>query len=257
METIEKYELLQPILVIPKDDHYELISGHRRLEAMKARNEATIPCIVRTDFSEKNIPFIKLIENVQRKQLSTYELVKIFEEMKKNTPGLTQYHIAQMVGKSTAWVHSKYKAGKIIAELIEQGVPGEAIDELMDADLIKLTRRVKDKKERKKIASKLKDSNNKDSLIREAASYQAPGKIRTYSKSDMRRVGFRMLYSGDHNILVVCRSKLVRKEIEHILFKYYWKKTDEYRERLRLCRTARQKRREEFNRYLQEFREKR
>jgi len=67
METIEKYDLLQPVLVMPKDDHYELISGHRRLNAMKARNEATVPCVVRNDFSEKSIPFIKLIENVQRK----------------------------------------------------------------------------------------------------------------------------------------------------------------------------------------------
>jgi ParB/RepB/Spo0J family partition protein len=250
METIEKYELLQPVLVIPKDGQYELVSGHRRLEAMRARNEATVPCIIRNDLSEKNLPFIKLIENVQRKQLSSHELVQIFEEMKKNTPGLTQYQIARMVGKSTGWVNAKYKAGKIIAELIGQGVPEEAVDELTDAELMKLNRRVKNKKERAKIASKMKNCGDKDLLIQAAESYIGPQKHRTSTRSDMRRIGFQIYYSGKKNLLIVCRSSIVQNQVMSVLWKYGQAKTDEYRERLRLMRKKKKREIEERRRIL-------
>jgi len=250
METIEKYELLQPILVIPKDGSYELVSGHRRLEAMRLRNEATIPCIVRNDISDKSVPFVKLIENVQRKQLSSHELIEIFEDMKKNTPGLTQYQIARMVGKSTGWVTAKYKAGKIIAELIEQGVPEEAVDELTDADLMKLNRRVKNKKERAKIASKMRGNDDRNSLIQAAESYIGPQKHRTSTRSDMRRIGFQIFYSGNKNLLIVCRSKFVQHDVMKVLWKHGQKKTDEYREKVRLMRKKKKREIEERRRVL-------
>jgi len=226
METIEKYELLQPVLVIPKDGSYELVSGHRRLEAMKARNEATVPCIIRNDLSKKALPFIKLVENVQRKQLSSYELVQIFEEMKKSIPGLTQHAIAMMVGKSDTWVQSKYKIEKIIAELIEKDIPMEAIDELNDADLMKLAR-VKNKKERKKIAKRIADGENPDLLIQEADSYKKPERRISHSKYDIRKFGFKILTSGDHNLLVICKNKSIRNEIADFLIDSQIKKLNE------------------------------
>jgi len=216
METIEKYDMLQPVLVIPKYGSYELVSGHRRLEAMKARNEATIPCIVRNDISDKSIPFIRLIENVQRKQLSTHELIQIFEEMKKHSPNLTQHEIGRMIGKNGAWVSLKYSIEKIYVELLESGLPEEAIDELKDADLMKLRHRVKSKKERKKIAIAVAEGGEIGPLVEKAESYIEPQKHKSYDPS-MKAAGFQMLLSGDHNLLVVCKNPAIKTEIELLL----------------------------------------
>ena len=215
METIEKYDMLQPILVIPKDGSYELVSGHRRLEAMKARNEATIPCIVRSDISDKSIPFIRLIENVQRKQLSTHELIQIFEEMKEHSPNLTQHEIGRMIGKTGGWVNLKYSIEKIYVELLESGLPEEAIDELKDSDLMKLRHRVKSKKERKKIAIAVAEGGEIGPLVEKAESYIEPQKHKSYAS--MRDMGFKMLLSGDHNLLIVCRNPAIKNEIENLL----------------------------------------
>ena len=227
MDTIEKHGVLQPMLVRPKEGQYELISGHRRFEAMKARNEVHVPCIVRSDFSDNEIPFVKLIENVQRKQLSSYELVEIFEAMKKATPGLTNERIARMVGKSATWVYFKYKAAKIYMELVDQGLPDRAIDELTEAELLKLAK-VKDKSEKKKIVKKARSSREFFELVESASSYIGSRKQESYRNLGLKEAGFKILLSGKYNLLVVCVDEKTQREISSVLFDHLVKKIKQH-----------------------------
>ena len=46
-QTIEKFGVIQPIIVRKKtDDMYEILAGHRRTEASKMANKKTVPCFV-------------------------------------------------------------------------------------------------------------------------------------------------------------------------------------------------------------------
>lgn len=121
IDSIEQHDVLQPILVTPQNDHYVVVTGHRRLAAMKARNEATIPCIVRTDISEADRVWIQLAENNQRKQMSAAEYVEVFEKLKRESPGLSNARIARMLGRSSTWVGHQYEAVKLAGVLVSEG----------------------------------------------------------------------------------------------------------------------------------------
>jgi len=58
--SIQKHGLLQPIVVVAKDDGYMLIAGERRLRASKLASLKTIKAVV-TDFESDNFRELALI----------------------------------------------------------------------------------------------------------------------------------------------------------------------------------------------------
>src|SRR4051794_23305392 len=46
-ESIQAYGLLQPVLVRPIGDRFELIAGYRRLEALRQLGHESVPVVVR------------------------------------------------------------------------------------------------------------------------------------------------------------------------------------------------------------------
>ena len=64
-DSIKQYGMLQPILVTPKDDFYEIIAGERRWRAAKQAGLNEVPVMIRK-YNENEIVEIALIENIQR-----------------------------------------------------------------------------------------------------------------------------------------------------------------------------------------------
>ncbi|KPV65549.1 MAG: Nucleoid occlusion protein [Candidatus Bathyarchaeota archaeon BA1] len=73
-ESIETEGLIQPILVRPKKDRYELIVGERRVRAAIYANVPKIPAIIR-DISDEEASRSRLIENINRRDLEIWERV--------------------------------------------------------------------------------------------------------------------------------------------------------------------------------------
>ena len=71
-DSIERYGLIQPIVVTKKEGYYSIIAGERRWRACKKAGLKEIPVIVREDDEQKNKE-ISLIENIQREDLNAYE----------------------------------------------------------------------------------------------------------------------------------------------------------------------------------------
>ena len=133
VDSIERYDIIQPILVMPEGEKFIVVTGHRRFTAMKARNEATIPCIIRDDIAKSDRVWIQLVENSQRKNLSALEYVEIFDTIKrhhKETTGgkLTDSHLGVMIGRSGAWVHGQYEGGRQGKALIDSGMPRNEVE---------------------------------------------------------------------------------------------------------------------------------
>jgi len=70
--SIKAKGVLEPILVRPKNDRYEIIAGERRFVAARNIGLADIPCIEMNVKDSESLE-IALIENLQRKDLDVFE----------------------------------------------------------------------------------------------------------------------------------------------------------------------------------------
>ncbi|MFC2588116.1 MAG: ParB/RepB/Spo0J family partition protein [Campylobacter sp.] len=97
-ESIKRHGLIQPIIVIRKDDGYMLIAGERRYRATKMLEENKIKAIV-ADLRSQNLREIALIENIQRENLNPIELANSYKELIDEYK-ITQEGLANIIHKS-------------------------------------------------------------------------------------------------------------------------------------------------------------
>jgi ParB family transcriptional regulator, chromosome partitioning protein len=79
---------LQPILVRPKSDGYEIIAGERRYRAARESGWSEIPVHV-VDFNDQKVFEAALVENLQRSDLNPIEKAQGFQDY------LQQYKVPQ------------------------------------------------------------------------------------------------------------------------------------------------------------------
>ncbi|MDR0956069.1 MAG: ParB/RepB/Spo0J family partition protein [Candidatus Nomurabacteria bacterium] len=101
-ESIKKHGVLQPIVVAPKDDGFEIVAGERRFRASKLAGLKRIPAIVRT-LSDQHKLELSLIENVQRSDLNAMEIAAAYQKLRDQF-NLTLDDIAARVGKTMSAV---------------------------------------------------------------------------------------------------------------------------------------------------------
>lgn len=79
-DSIKQVGLLEPIIVRPKDNYYEVVVGERRYRAALQAGLDAVP-VIRKDYSDVEVIKLNLIENVQRKDLSAVEKGKMCKEL--------------------------------------------------------------------------------------------------------------------------------------------------------------------------------
>lgn len=116
-ESISQYGLLQPIVVRKKAGKYELINGERRFRAHKLLKKKTILAIIKNveQIDISKLPEIKLVENLQREDLSESDLALSLQEL-KNRHKETNEQLAKRINKSTQWVKTKIAHAEILKE---------------------------------------------------------------------------------------------------------------------------------------------
>ncbi|EMY70435.1 ParB/RepB/Spo0J family partition protein, partial [Leptospira vanthielii] len=116
-ESISQYGLLQPIVVRKKAGKYELINGERRFRAHKLLKRKTILAIVKNveQIDISKLPEIKLVENLQREDLSESDLALSLQEL-KNRHKETNEQLAKRINKSAQWVKTKIAHAEILKE---------------------------------------------------------------------------------------------------------------------------------------------
>lgn len=100
--SIREHGVLQPLIVRPAADGYELIAGERRLRASQAAGLHDVPCrVMKVD--DRGALELALIENLQREDLNPIEEAEGYQ-MLGDRFQLTQDQIAQQVGKARTTV---------------------------------------------------------------------------------------------------------------------------------------------------------
>ncbi|NLO97369.1 MAG: ParB/RepB/Spo0J family partition protein [Peptococcaceae bacterium] len=116
-DSIREHGLLQPILVRPEGNGYQIIAGERRFRASKLAGLDRIQCIVR-DCTEQEMTEKALIENIQRDDLSPVEeglaYAKLIEDY-----GLTQEQVAKRVGKGRATIANLLRIIQMPQEILD------------------------------------------------------------------------------------------------------------------------------------------
>jgi ParB family chromosome partitioning protein len=103
-ESIQRHGLLQPIVVIEKDDGYLLVAGERRLRAHKLANLETIKCVVAdVAIDDARLRELALIENIQRENLNAMELAHSYDELIK-VYAITHDELSHVVNKSRSQI---------------------------------------------------------------------------------------------------------------------------------------------------------
>ena len=110
-DSISRRGVLQPILVAPKDDHFEIVAGERRWRAAKMAGLTKIPVIVR-DFSEQDLTEVALIENIQREDLNPIEEAQAYRQLMEDYR-LKQDELAAKVSKSRSAVANSLRLLKL------------------------------------------------------------------------------------------------------------------------------------------------
>jgi ParB family chromosome partitioning protein len=101
-QSIAERGVLQPILLRPVEDGFQIIAGERRWRAAQRARLHTIPAIVR-DIDEAAMAELALIENIQREDLNAIEEAEGYKLL-IDRHGHTQEGVGRIVHKSRSHV---------------------------------------------------------------------------------------------------------------------------------------------------------
>ncbi|MEA3419521.1 MAG: ParB/RepB/Spo0J family partition protein [Campylobacterota bacterium] len=128
-ESIKNHGLLQPIVVMAKEDGYLLIAGERRLRAHKLAKLKTIKAIIAdVDIDTAKLRELALIENIQRENLNAIELANSYAEL-IDVHSITHEELSSIVHKSRSQITntmrlltlSPYLQKKLLKGKLSQG----------------------------------------------------------------------------------------------------------------------------------------
>lgn len=101
-DSIAERGVLQPVLLRPDGDNFQLVAGERRWRAAQRARLHTIPAIVR-EIDDSTSAEVALIENVQRQDLNAIEEAEGYKAL-IGTYGHTQEDVAKLVHKSRSHI---------------------------------------------------------------------------------------------------------------------------------------------------------
>jgi ParB family transcriptional regulator, chromosome partitioning protein len=127
--SIRENGVLQPVLVRPYNNGYQLVAGERRLAAAQRAGLLKIPVVIR-DVPDERLLELALIENIQREPLNPIEEASAYQHLLEAT-GSTQEQIADRLGKDRSTIANSLRLLKLpqpVAHLVSDGKlsPGHA-----------------------------------------------------------------------------------------------------------------------------------
>ncbi len=120
-QSIRANGVVQPIVVRPKGNQFEIVAGERRWRAAQRAGLRKIPAAVR-EVSDDKLLELALIENIQREELNPIEEANAYRKLIDNI-GLTQEAVAQSVGRDRTLIATSLRLLKLpddIQKLIEE-----------------------------------------------------------------------------------------------------------------------------------------
>ena len=109
--SIREHGILQPVLVRPQGEWYELVAGERRWRAAREAGLVTVPAVVR-EMSEREAAVAGLVENLQREDLPFFEEADAYRQLLEEFR-MSQEALATELGKSQPAIANKIRLLKL------------------------------------------------------------------------------------------------------------------------------------------------
>ncbi len=113
--SIKEKGVLQPILVRPVGNEYEVVAGERRLRASRELNLKKVPVIIK-NITDREALVLALVENIQREELNPIEEAQGFKRLIEEF-NFTQETVADSVGKDRTTVTNFLRLLKLPKEI--------------------------------------------------------------------------------------------------------------------------------------------
>lgn len=115
-QSIAEKGILQPLVVRPTGESFEIVAGERRFRAAQKLGMTSVPVVVR-HLSDQETLEIAIIENLQREDLNPVEEAKAFRQLMSF--GLNQEALAKTVGKSRSAVANTLRLLNLPEEVLD------------------------------------------------------------------------------------------------------------------------------------------
>lgn len=113
--SIQERGVLQPVLLRPSGDAFQIVAGERRYLAAREAGLQTIPAIVRP-LTDREALLIALIENVQRENLNPMDEARGYYKLATEY-GLPHEEIGQRVGKDRSTISNILRFNNLPTEI--------------------------------------------------------------------------------------------------------------------------------------------
>lgn len=147
-DSIKEIGMIEPVVARPKGKKWQIAVGERRYRAAKIAGVKEIPVLIR-DLTDLQVMKIQLTENLLREDLNALEEAQALHALRQKAK-MKEADIAEMLGKSQAWVSDRIRILRLPKELqkyIPRGMLGPAH--------AKVLLRIKDPKDQLAIAKQL------------------------------------------------------------------------------------------------------
>ena len=134
-DSIKVHGVIQPLVLRKVGNKYEIIAGERRYKASCMAGLKQVPAIVR-DMNDNDSAEIALIENVQRKNLSSIEEAKSYRNL-LDRGYLTQEELASKLGVTQATIANKIRLLNLCDE-VQDALLNEQISERHARSLLQI-----------------------------------------------------------------------------------------------------------------------
>lgn len=126
-DSITQHGIIEPLIVVKRDDYYEIVAGERRWRASMMVGLTEVPVVIK-DYTKQQVVEVALIENLQREDLNPIEEAKAYQQLIEEY-NLKQDEVADKVSKSRTTITNSIRLLKLddavqdmlVAECITSG----------------------------------------------------------------------------------------------------------------------------------------
>lgn len=179
-ESIKEKGILQNLTVVPHDDKYMILIGHRRAAAAELAGLTEVPCAV-VEMSEQDQVATMLLENIQRKDLTPYEQAQGFQMMLNL--GSTVDGIACKTGFSKATVYHRINLLALDQEKVKEMSSQMTIKEFQ------LMEGIKNEEKRNEVLTKYGGTQNFKYQIEEAKRIEVQEQYKNKIIDELKAMG--------------------------------------------------------------------
>lgn len=101
--SITAHGVIEPVVVRPVGDRYQIVAGERRTRAARLAGLASIPAIIR-DLTDEQAAYLTAVENLQREDLDIEDEARYLQYLFDVTPAASYRKIGDLIGKSHVYV---------------------------------------------------------------------------------------------------------------------------------------------------------